>query len=140
VVGLEQRRLRAVGHPLRVAGPSPTALSWPGSASKSSTVEPTSFSLELPSSELEAPQLLEDEDEEPELEEAPHVEPLESSVLLEAPHVELELSVLVSLVFSVLEAPQLEVDSSSASAFVSVLIVVVYGGLEVVDVTPAARG
>jgi len=102
-------------------------------------VEPT-FSLELPSSELEAPQLLEDEDEEPELEEeAPHVEPSSRRYCSRAPHVELELSVLVFA--GVLRARGAAVGSRfvvCVRVCVSTHRVVVYGGLEVVDVTPAA--
>jgi hypothetical protein len=87
------------------------------------------------SSALEAPQLEDDEDE---LEDAPHLDSRESSELdapqlleesvlaplvsLEAPHLE----VLVDSVSSV-DAPHFEVDSSSASALVSVLMVVCCG-------------
>src|SRR6056297_27334 len=116
--------------PSGLPGPRPTALSWPGSASKSSIVAPTSCSLLPGSSVFDAPHELDDVF----ASEPPHFDPLESAVSVEeAPHFELELEESVPV--SALEAPQLAVDSSPSSAFGSVLMDSCLSWSEIVDVT-----
>src|SRR6056297_2038149 len=89
-------------------GPRPTAMSWPGSASKSSTVAPTSSSSSE-SLEADAPQELPLDDESEE-DDAPHLEVVSSPA-----------SGVVSVDELAELAPHVEPVSGSASASLAAL-------------------